>query len=32
MRVNILIDSNNIVDLIEKEEQNIRNYSRKVFN
>ena len=32
MRGDILIDSNNIVDLIEKEEQNIRNYSRKAFN
>ena len=32
MRDDILIDSNNIVDLIEKEEQNIRNYSIKVFN
>ena len=32
MRGDILIDSNNIVDLIEKEEQNIRNYSIKVFN
>ena len=32
MRGDILIDSNNIVDLIEKEEQNIRNYSRKVSN